>query len=109
MNYGIFLLFIHRNPDYIKYKKSTPPLIPGITPLYRITPYVLKLIFCCEFPFYNSSKYCSDDGDDDNDDDGGGGGANIDRLLEEGSRSGSTAPNITPRSSSYTQSMPALH
>ena len=47
------LMSTHSNKDYIKYKKSTPPLIPGIPPLYRITPYLLKLIFCCEFPFYN--------------------------------------------------------
>lgn len=42
----------HSNPDYIKYKKSTPPLLFGVPPLYRVTPYILKLIFCCEFPFY---------------------------------------------------------
>lgn len=43
----------HSNPDYIKYKKSTPPLLFGIPPLYHMTPYVLKLLFCCEFPFYS--------------------------------------------------------
>ena len=32
--------------------KSTPPLIPGIPPLYRLTPYPLKLLFCCEFPSF---------------------------------------------------------
>ena len=43
---------LHSNPDYIKYKQSTPPLLFGIPPLYRVTPYFLKLLFCCEFPFY---------------------------------------------------------
>ncbi len=51
--YGNGALFLsHSNPDYVKYKKSTPPLVFGIPPLYRVTPYALKLLFCCEFPFY---------------------------------------------------------
>ena len=47
------LFLSHSNPDYVKYKKSTPPLLFGIPPLYYVTPYVLKLLFCCEFPFYS--------------------------------------------------------
>lgn len=56
MNYiltSIIYYLFHSDPEYIKYKQSTPPLIPGIPPLYRVTPYFLKLIFCCEFPFYS--------------------------------------------------------
>lgn len=44
----------HSDPDYKEYKSSTPPLLPGISSLYHKTPYCLKLIFCCEFPFYHS-------------------------------------------------------
>lgn len=44
----------HSDPDYKVYKSSTPPLLPGISSLYLKTPYCLKLIFCCEFPFYHS-------------------------------------------------------
>ena len=46
-------IICHSNPEYVDYKKSTPPLIPGIPPLYRLTPYPLKLLFCCEFPCYS--------------------------------------------------------
>lgn len=43
----------HSDPEYQDYRKSVSPLIPWIPPLYRHTPYPLKLIFCCEFPFYS--------------------------------------------------------
>lgn len=42
------------NPDYQRYKASVPPLIPWVPYIYRLTPYPLKLIFCCEFPFYRA-------------------------------------------------------
>lgn len=54
-------IYTHRFPGYHKYKKSTPPLIPGIPPLYLITPRCLKLIFCCDFPFYNSLEPLDDE------------------------------------------------
>lgn len=40
------------NPDYLRYKESTAPVVPWVPPFYRHTPYCLKLTFCCEFPFY---------------------------------------------------------
>lgn len=60
----------HRNPDYIKYKNSTPLLLPGIPPLYRVTPYVFKLLFCCEFPFYSVKPDGESDGKSDSNSEG---------------------------------------
>ena len=56
------MTLFNRNPDYRKYKNSTPPLLPGIPPLYRVTPYFLKLLFCCEFPFYAVQAESLDEG-----------------------------------------------
>jgi len=45
--------------------RSPPPLLPGIPPLYRHTPYCLKLVFCCKFPIYHSKPEpnpCWEDG-----------------------------------------------
>lgn len=43
-----------KNPEFREYKASVPPFVPFFPPVYRICPSPLKLIFCCEFPFYNT-------------------------------------------------------
>ena len=43
------------DPEYQLYLSSVSPLVPWAPPLYRLTPYPLKLLFCCEFPFYKAS------------------------------------------------------
>ncbi|XP_022092156.1 uncharacterized protein LOC110980115 [Acanthaster planci] len=40
--------------DYKEYKKQTSPIIFFPTSLYRSLPSIVKCLFLCEFPFYNS-------------------------------------------------------
>lgn len=41
-----------RNPGYQTYKECTSPLLPLPPPLYKRINKWVKVIFCCEFPFY---------------------------------------------------------
>ena len=54
-------IMICSDPDYKQYLKSVSPLVPWIPVLYRYTPYPLKLVFCCEFPFYQPSSQSEQD------------------------------------------------
>lgn len=42
------------DPEYLAYKRSTPPLIP--LPGYSCLPNMVRLLCCCEFPIYNHLK-----------------------------------------------------
>eukprot|EP00029_Vermamoeba_vermiformis_P003901 TRINITY_DN14433_c0_g1_i1.p1 TRINITY_DN14433_c0_g1~~TRINITY_DN14433_c0_g1_i1.p1 ORF type:complete len:334 (-),score=71.14 TRINITY_DN14433_c0_g1_i1:140-1120(-) len=43
------------NAEYLRYKKSTSPIILCPPPLYRALAKALKCIVCCEFPLYTLS------------------------------------------------------
>ncbi len=44
-----------KDPVYRAYKRSVPPLVLFVPQLYRRFPPLLKLAFCCEFPFYSKA------------------------------------------------------
>lgn len=44
------------NPLYAEFKRSTPALLVFPPFLYRRLPLLLKRIFCCELPFYNTDE-----------------------------------------------------
>jgi hypothetical protein len=41
--------------EYVKYKNSTPILIPFF-PVLNFFPYILKFTLCCEWPLYADSS-----------------------------------------------------
>lgn len=86
-----------KNPDYISYKQSTPPLIPAVPVLYRQTPYWLKLIFCLEFPFYSYAKEEQPIQTGGTAEEGEGRRKRV--QLQWGASFSSTVPEITPTSS----------
>ena len=49
-----YAFIFYRNPDYQEYKVSTSPIVPFIPALYKRMNKWLKMLFCCEFPFYSN-------------------------------------------------------
>jgi len=44
-----------KDEDYREYKRSTTPFVLFLPALYKKFPKGLKLLFCCEFPFYSTN------------------------------------------------------
>ena len=48
------------DPAYQEYKRATPILVPGLPCCYRHVPSLIKVVFCCEFPFYAIKRNAED-------------------------------------------------